>query len=167
MVGLLLVANTLNVAADLAAMAEALRLLAGGSSHVYAATFGLWCLVLQVFLPYTRYVRWLKWLTLALLADVAVDFSLHLDWWQEAVGLVHPNLPAGVQTRDVLLMVVAIFGTTIRPCLFFWQAAGVLDIQTSAQAAEALRPLAGELRAGGWLATAAMAATDIAMCLSL
>jgi NRAMP (natural resistance-associated macrophage protein)-like metal ion transporter len=196
-VGMLLVANTLNVAADIAAMAEALRLLVGGSAHVYAVTFGLLCLVLQVFLPYERYVRWLKWLTLTLLAYVAVVFSLRLDWWQVASELAWPRLPLESQGHDVLLMVVAVFGTTISPYLFFWQAAqeveaaadselrtaprvrhhlrrikvdtiigmtfsnliaffiilstagtlhvaGVTDIQTSAQAAEALRPLAGE-----------------------
>lgn len=198
-VGMLLLANTLNVAADIAAMAEALRLLAGGSAHIYAVTFGLLCLVLQVFLPYQTYVRWLKWLTLALLAYVAVVFSLHLDWWQVARAIVHPQLPGG---HEVLLTVVAVFGTTISPYLFFWQASqevednhrrddaaerrsdrayatehlhrikldtyvgmvfsnaialciviatavtlnlhGVSNIQTSAQAAEALRPVAGE-----------------------
>jgi NRAMP (natural resistance-associated macrophage protein)-like metal ion transporter len=196
-VGMLLVANTLNIAADIAAMAEALRLLLGGSAHVYAVTFGLLCLVLQVFLPYQTYVRWLKWLTLALLAYVAVALSLHLDWMQVASQVVRPRLPAGSQGHDVLLMVVAVFGTTISPYLFFWQAAqemedtsgsdphtpaevrhhlrrikadtiigmtfsnliaffiilstaatlhaaGMTDIQTSAQAAEALRPLAGD-----------------------
>ena len=196
-VGMLLLANTLNVAADIAAMAEALRLLVGGSAHIYAVTFGLLCLVLQVFLPYQTYVRWLKWLTLALLAYVAVVFSLHLDWWKVVGAIVHPQLPGG---HAVLLMVVAVFGTTISPYLFFWQAAqemedtqadadaprtaanvrrhlrrikadtivgmtfsnliaffiilstaatlhaaGITDIQTSAQAAEALRPLAGDL----------------------
>ena len=193
-VGMLLVANTLNVAADIAAMAEALRLLVGGSAHVYAVTFGLTCLVLQVFLPYAAYVRWLKWLTLALLSYVAVVFSLHLDWWQVATSIAHPQLRGG---HEMLLMVVALFGTTISPYLFFWQAsqevednggtaphtpsevkghlrrikvdtvigmtfsnliaffiilstaatlnaAGVFDIQTSAQAAQALRPLAGD-----------------------
>ncbi|WP_066710134.1 Nramp family divalent metal transporter [Curvibacter delicatus] len=196
-VGLLLLANTLNLAADIAAMAEALRLLLGGPSQVYAVTFGLLCLVLQVFLSYQVYVRWLKWLTLALLAYVAVVFTLRIDWWQVVQRLVWPQLPLG---RDVLLTIVAVFGTTISPYLFFWQAgqemedvnvgpkhahtlaqvrrhlrriqwdtlvgmsfsnliaffiilstaatlhaAGVRDIQTSAQAAEALRPLAGEL----------------------
>lgn len=196
-VGMLLVANTLNVAADIAAMAEALRLLVGGSAHIYAITFGLLCLVLQVFLRYETYVRWLKWLTLALLSYVAVVFSLHIDWWQVAQQIVDPKLPAG---HDMLLTVVAVFGTTISPYLFFWQAAqemedvkagpgrphtepevrhhlrrikldtiigmgfsnliaffiilstavtlhasGITDIQTSAQAAEALRPLAGEM----------------------
>ncbi len=194
-VGLLLVANTLNVAADIAAMAEALRLLVGGSAHIYAVTFGLLCLVLQVFLPYRSYVSWLKWLTLALLAYVAVVFSLHLDWSQVVSAALNPHLAADHQS---LLMVVAVFGTTISPYLFFWQAAqemedtsdadaprtrsvvrhhlrrikadtivgmtfsnliaffiilstaatlhaaGVTDIETSAQAAEALRPLAGD-----------------------
>ena len=197
-VGMLLVANTLNIAADIAAMAEALRLLVGGSAHVYAVTFGLLSLALQVFLPYRTYVRWLKWLTLSLLAYVAVAFMLHLDWWQVVSEVFRPRLAVN---HDVLLMVVAVFGTTISPYLFFWQAgqemedthtgtaseapeptavrrhlrrikadtmvgmtfsnliaffiilstaatlhaAGVTDIQTSAQAAEALRPLAGDL----------------------
>ncbi len=193
-VGMLLVANTLNVAADIAAMAEALRLLVGGSAHVYVVTFGLLCLVLQVFLPYRTYVRWLKWLTLALLSYVAVVFSVHLDWWRVLGEIVHPRLAF---SHDMLLMVVAVFGTTISPYLFFWQAAqemedanerptdtpeeerrqlrrikadtlvgmsfsnliaffiilstaatlhaaGITDIQSSAQAAEALRPVAGK-----------------------
>lgn len=193
-VGMLLVANTINVAADIAAMAEALRLLVGGSAHVYAVTFGLLCLVLQVFLPYRTYVSWLKWLTLALLSYVAVVFSVHLDWGQVARSVLNPRLTFN---KDTLLMVVAVFGTTISPYLFFWQAAqemedtahsgphtrqevqkhlkrikldtavgmgfsnliaffiilstaatlhasGITDIQTSAQAAEALRPVAGE-----------------------
>ena len=195
-VGMLLVANTLNLAADIAAMAEALRLLVGGSAHVYAVTFGLLCLVLQVFLPYQSYVRWLKWLTLALLAYVGVAFTMQVSWWQVVSEVLRPRLVLG---HDMLLMVVAVFGTTISPYLFFWQAAqemegvqaaggavqtprevrahlrrikidtvlgmtfsnliaffiilstaatlhaaGVTDIQTSAQAAEALRPLGGE-----------------------
>lgn len=196
-VGLLLTANTLNLAADIAAMAEALRLVAGGSAHVYAVSFGVLCLVLQIFLPYRVYVRWLKWLTLALLAYVAVVMSVHLDWREVGANLVWPRFPEGTHTRDILLMVVAVFGTTISPYLFFWQAAqemedastspphappavrhhlrrikadtifgmtfsnliaffiilstaatlhaaGIDDIQTSAQAAEALRPVAGE-----------------------
>jgi len=195
-VGLLLVANTLNIAADIAAMAEALRLLLGGSAHVYAVTFGLASLLLQVFLPYQNTVRWLKWLTLSLLAYVAVVFSIQLPWLQVLERTLDPQLRLD---REMLLTVVAVFGTTISPYLFFWQAgqevedrqagpglphspqevrrhlrrikwdtnvgmtfsnliaffiilataatlhaAGVTTIQTSAQAAEALRPLAGE-----------------------
>ncbi len=195
-VGMLVVANTLNIAADIAAMGEALRLVVGGSAHVYAVTFGLLCLVLQVFLSYATYVRWLKWLTLALLSYVAVAFTLQVDFADVLRHLIHPQLVLG---HDVLLMVVAVFGTTISPYLFFWQAAqevedvnagpahphpaaevrghlrrikwdtvigmtfsnliaffiilstaatlhkaGITDIQTSAQAAQALRPLAGD-----------------------
>ena len=137
-VGLLVAANTLNLAADLAAMAEALRLLVGGSAHVYAATFGLLCLVLQVFLPYKSYVRWLKWLTLALLAYVAVAFTLPLDWRAVAREVFHPRLAA---SHDVLLMVVAVFGTTISLYLFFWQAAQEMEATdgTSAPTQSAVR----------------------------
>ncbi len=92
----------------------------GGSAHVYAVTFGLLCLVLQVFLPYRTYVRWLKWLTLALLSYVAVVFTVHLDWWKVAGEVFRPRLAL---SHDMLLMVVAVFGTTISPYLFFWQAA--------------------------------------------
>jgi Mn2+/Fe2+ NRAMP family transporter len=126
-VGMLLAANTLNVAADIAAMAEALRLLVGGSAHVYAVTFGLLCLVLQVFVPYKTYVRWLKWLTLALFSYVGVVFTLHLDWWQVASEVVRPRLPTGSQGHEVFLTVVAVFGTTISPYLFFWQAAQEME----------------------------------------
>lgn len=152
LVGMLQAANTLNLAADIAAMAEALRLLLGGSSHVHAVTFGLLCLVLQVFLPYRTYVRWLKWLTLALLSYVAVAFTVQLDWWTVAREIVRPQFALD---HDALLMVVAVFGTTISPYLIAFfiilstaatlHAAGITDIQTSAQAAEALRPLAGNL----------------------
>ena len=126
-VGLLLAANTLNIAADLAAMAEVLRLLVGGPSHIYAITFGLVCLTLQVFLPYRSVVRWLKWLTLALLAYVAVAFSLQLDWWLVLQRIVMPQLS---WSKEVLLTVVAVFGTTISPYLFFWQAAQEMEDAT-------------------------------------
>jgi NRAMP (natural resistance-associated macrophage protein)-like metal ion transporter len=196
-VGLLLLANTINIAADIAAMGEALRLLLGGSAHIYSVTFGLFCLVLQVFIPYQRYVSYLKWLTLALLAYVAVVFTISVPWLEVGARIFWPQFELN---RDSIMMIVAVFGTTISPYLFFWQAAqemedlrgsreageaithaatrqhlrrirwdtyvgmgfsnlvaffiilsaaatlhkaGVTDIQTSAQAAEALRPLAG------------------------
>src|ERR1700684_696963 len=78
-VGLLLLANTINIAADIAAMGEALRLLLGGSAHLYSVGFGVLCLGLQVFLRYASYVRYLKWLTLALLSYVAVIFTVHVQ----------------------------------------------------------------------------------------
>ena len=90
-VGLLLVANTINIAADIAAMGEALRLLLGGSAHVYSVTFGLLCLVLQVFLSYGTYVRYLKWLTLTLLSYVAVVFTVHVHWVEVASEVALPR----------------------------------------------------------------------------
>ena len=196
LVGLLLAANTLNIAADIAAMGAAVHLLVGGSAHVYTLGFGIVSVLMQVFLCYESYVRWLKWLTLALLAYVGVVAVLGLDWGEVLMRTLKPDLH---WNHDTLLMVVAVFGTTISPYLFFWQAsqevedrnagdgkpptaeqvrshlrhikldthigmgfsnfiafcimlataatphaAGVHDIQTSAQAIEALKPVAGE-----------------------
>ncbi len=123
-VGLLLIANTINIAADIAAMAEALRLIAGGSAHIYAVTFGLLCLVLQVFLPYEKYVRYLKWLTLALLSYVAVLFTIHVPWTEVIARAVWPHLTLD---NDAITVIVAVFGTTISPYLFFWQAAQEME----------------------------------------
>jgi NRAMP (natural resistance-associated macrophage protein)-like metal ion transporter len=123
-VGLLLVANTINIAADIAAMGEALRLLLGGSAHVYCVTFGLLCLVLQVFLSYESYVGYLKWLTLALLSYVAVIFTVHVQWGDVAWQLLLPKLAFN---HDTIVMIVAVFGTTISPYLFFWQAAQEME----------------------------------------
>jgi NRAMP (natural resistance-associated macrophage protein)-like metal ion transporter len=198
-VGLLLVANTINIAADIAAMGQAMSLLVGGSARLYSVSFGLLCLLLQVFLRYEKYVGYLKWLTLSLLSYVAVVFTAHVPWGHVMTQVAFPRLAFD---RDTVLTVAALFGTTISPYLFFWQAAqemedlrsargtvlphaeqvarqhlrrirwdtylgmgfsnvvaffiivsagvtlhaaGVTSIQTSAQAAEALRPLGGPL----------------------
>jgi NRAMP (natural resistance-associated macrophage protein)-like metal ion transporter len=201
-VGLLLIANTINIAADIAAMGQAMSLLVGGSAHLYSVIFGLLCLALQVFLRYEKYVGYLKWLTLALLSYVAVVFTAHVPWGEVVRQVAFPTLTLD---RDTILTIGAVFGTTISPYLFFWQAAqemedlrthsarsggglvlphahqvarqhlrrirwdtyfgmgfsnviaffvilsaavtlhraGITNIQTSAQAAEALRPLGG------------------------
>jgi NRAMP (natural resistance-associated macrophage protein)-like metal ion transporter len=196
---LLLVANVINIAADIAAMGEAAHLVTGtGSAHLYSLGFGVLCLSLQVFLPYAAYVRYLKWLTMGLLAYVATVFAVKLDWLEVLQRTVWPHFSF---TRESVALIVAIFGTTISPYLFFWQASqeveeiraggarslrrqpmdakiqlgriktdtfigmgfsnlvayfiilttavtlgahGITTIQTSAQAAEALRPVAGE-----------------------
>ncbi|HXQ11927.1 MAG TPA: divalent metal cation transporter [Caulobacteraceae bacterium] len=194
---LLLVANTLNIAADLAAMGEAGELVTRIDRHLMTLGFVLLSLGLQLFVPYHRYVAYLKWLTLSLLAYAAVLFTVHVPWGEVALRTVWPKfaLNAGAAT-----VVVGIFGTTISPYLFFWQAseevedmhanreralkrdkasavpelrrirwdtwsgmfysdvtaffiilatavtlhvAGIKDIQTAAQAASALKPLAG------------------------
>jgi len=132
-VGLLLVANTINVAADIAAMGEAMRLLVGGSARLYSVVFGLTCLGLQVYLRYETYVRYLKWLTLALLSYVAVVFTLEVPWGQVAQGALLPQLSLD---HDTISMIVAVLGTTISPYLFFWQAAQEVEDLKSVAARE-------------------------------
>ena len=119
LVASLLVANTINIAADLAAMGEALRLVAGGSALAFAVLFGIACLVTEVLIPYHRYAGFLKVLTLVLLFYVATAFSVHIPWGEVALATIVPKISFD---RDLILMVVAIFGTTISPYLFFWQA---------------------------------------------
>ena len=198
LVGLLLIANTINIGADIGAMADAIALLIGGPRHAYIVAIGLGCVVLQVFFSYARYVRVLKWLTLSLFSYVGVVFTVDIPWADVAHGVLVPEISL---KAEYITTVVAIFGTTISPYLFFWQASqecedlravkadkplrshpdqatrhmrrmkvdtfigmgfsnliaffimlttaatlhahGVTDIQSSAQAAEALRPLAG------------------------
>ena len=204
LVGLLVVANTINIAADIGAMGEAARLILGGSLARYVVGFGALCIGTQVLFSYERTVRVLKWLTLALFAYVAVILSVQVPWRQALFESLHPWLffPKDTSFKDYAAMVVAVLGTTISPYLFFWQAAqevedsnrrpearslrlhpeyaaehlarikedtivgmtlsnvialcivivtavtlnaqGITNIQTSSQAAEALRPIAGE-----------------------
>jgi NRAMP (natural resistance-associated macrophage protein)-like metal ion transporter len=204
LVTLLVIANTINIAADIGAMAEASKLLAGGRTHLYTLGFGALCVLGQVVFSYERSVRILKWLTLALFSYFAVIMVVQVPWRQVGIETLQPwrFFPEGVPVRDYASMVVAVLGTTISPYLFFWQASqevednhrrpeaaalraepayahehlyrikqdtyvgmlfsnavalciviatavtlnlhGVTHIQTSSQAAEALRPVAGE-----------------------
>ncbi len=118
-VGLLLIANTLNIAADIAAMGDALRLVAGGPMLAYIALFGLGCLAAEILIPYHTYSGYLKTLTLVLFAYVATAFTVRIPWGQVLVATFVPHL---TWDRDFMLMLVAIFGTTISPYMFFWQA---------------------------------------------
>ena len=120
----LLVANTLNIAADLAAMGEAAALVTGVDRHAMTTLFVAATLLLQIFVPYHRYVFFLKWLTLSLLAYVAVLFVVHVPWGQVALHLFVPRFKADATAAAV---VVAIFGTTISPYLFFWQASEEIE----------------------------------------
>ncbi len=200
MVGLLLLANTINLGADLGAMGAALQLVVGGRVHVWAVMFAVICVAAQVFFDYRRYITLLKWTTLSLFAYVGVVLIVRMPWAKVADGLFIPHI---VWSSDYFAAIVAVFGTTISPYLFFWQstqeaedvianpaaqpllvapeqavselrrirfdtivgmsfsniiglfiilttaatlnAHGVTDIQTSSQAAEALRPIAGPL----------------------
>ncbi len=197
-VAALLIANVLNIAADVAAMGEVSELVTGVNRHLMTCLFVVATLMLQLFVPYHRYVYVLKWLTLSLLAYAAVLFTVHVPWREVALRSVLPRVKLDGDTATV---VVGVFGTTISPYLFFWQAseevedmrarrgaaltadahgagaelrrirwdtwsgmfysdisawfiilatavtlhvAGITDIQTAAQAAGALRPLAGD-----------------------
>ena len=198
LVSLLLIANTINIGADLGAMADATGLVTGAHPAIFLIFFAAFCALSEVFMRYANYVRVLKWLTLALLAYVIALFLVKVPWATALHGIVVPDVALD---SAALTMIVAIFGTTISPYLFFWQASeeaeevqnhhdrhplkrapeegapelkrieldtlagmaasnlvalaiilttaatlnanGITDINTSAEAAEALRPVAG------------------------
>jgi NRAMP (natural resistance-associated macrophage protein)-like metal ion transporter len=135
-VGLLLVANIINIAADVAAMGEAMSLVAPGRPHWYAVGFGVLSVLLQVFVPYQRYVNLLKWLTLVLLAYVATVFVVHVPWHEVLKSTVWPHV---AWNKDYLTTIVAVFGTTISPYLFFWQASQEVEELRADDAAQPLR----------------------------
>ena len=199
LVALLVCANVINLAADLGAMGSALQILAGGRAHLYTIGFGIISVVAVTFVPYRQYAQLLKWSTLVLFVYVATAFVIHVPWKPLLIGAVIPSISF---SNSYLTALTAVFGTTISPYLFFWQASqevqeqkadpgekplrrapeqaaaqlgpmradtyigmafsnliaffiildtgavlhahGILNIQTSAQAAETLRPLAGE-----------------------
>ncbi|MEM5326125.1 divalent metal cation transporter [Paraburkholderia sp. JHI2823] len=116
---LLAVANTINIAADLAAMGAAIHLLVPGPQLLYVTVIGAASAALQISVPYENYARILKWMTLVLFSYVAVAFIVPIDWREVAVSLVWPRVQF---SSDYLTMVVAVLGTTISPYLFFWQA---------------------------------------------
>lgn len=118
-VALLLVANTINIAADVAAMGAALELVIGGSPQLHALLFGVATVLLQVFVPYRRLAPILKWLTLSLFVYVGASFAIDVPWRQVLRDLVVPTI---VPSSAFWMTLVAIFGTTISPYLFFWQA---------------------------------------------
>ena len=119
LVGLLVVANTINLGADMGAMGAALNLVIGGPTLLYVALFGVASILLEVFVRYARYVSVLKWLTLSLFAYVGVAIVVHMPWGKVAYHLVVPRISLA---PGYLTVVVAILGTTISPYLFFWQA---------------------------------------------
>jgi NRAMP (natural resistance-associated macrophage protein)-like metal ion transporter len=198
LVVLLFTANTINIAADLGAMADALKLLIGGPGIVYVVIFGGVSVLAQIFFNYDRYVAVLKWLTLSLFAYLIALAVVKVPWTEALKGLLIPQVS---WNAAFLTTLVAILGTTISPYLFVWQssqeaeeqriddkkaplkkdastageefrrirldtligmafsnliaisiiittattlhAQGKTDIQSSAQAAEALKPIAG------------------------
>jgi NRAMP (natural resistance-associated macrophage protein)-like metal ion transporter len=135
LVGLLLVANTINIGADLGAMGAALALLTHGPSLAYVVGFGIVTVLLEVFVRYSRYVSVLRWLSLSLFAYVATVFAVGVPWSDVAQDLVLPKISF---SGEYLTVVVAVFGTTISPYLFFWQAGEEVEDQREDPKAEAL-----------------------------
>ncbi len=123
---MLFVANTINLGADIGAMGEAIALLFGGSAVLYATLSALVALCLLVLLRFRTYARILKYLTLSLVAYVGVIFFVDVHWSQVGRALVLPHIS---WTADYITAVVAIFGTTISPYLFFWQASHEVEEQ--------------------------------------
>ena len=135
LIGLLVVANTINLGADLGAMAAALRLLIDGPAAVYIAGFALLTVVAEVFITYARYASVLRWLTLSLFAYVGTVFVVGVPWLTVAKNLILPHVSLA---GGYLTVVVAVFGTTISPYLFFWQAAGEVEDEKENPAAKPL-----------------------------
>jgi Mn2+/Fe2+ NRAMP family transporter len=119
-VALLFFANTINIGADLSAMADAVKLLIGGTSAVYVVALGTLCVLVTVLMDYARYVMVLKWLTLSLFAYLAALLATEVDWSAALVGVLVPRV---TWSDAFFTTLVAILGTTISPYLFFWQAA--------------------------------------------
>ena len=142
LVGLLVLANVINIGADLGAMAAALQLILPGPQWLYVAAFAILIVLLEVFMRYGSYVSVLRWLTLSLLAYVATVFVVGVPWGTVAYHLVVPHVE---WTAAYFTMVVAIFGTTISPYLFFWQASEeVEDVKEDPAASQSSkRPLKG------------------------
>jgi len=199
-VSLLVLANTINISADLRAMSDAAQMLVGLPLIFWQCALSVFIVILEIFVSYKTYSRILKYLGLTLFSYVLTAFVIDLDWQEIIRSIISPEIEF---TRDYLLNIVAILGTTISPYLFFWQTSqeaeeevnerkirdigigkpkvrrrniiemrvdtivgmlfsqtvmffiiittsatlhvnGITDIQTASQAAEALRPLAGE-----------------------
>jgi NRAMP (natural resistance-associated macrophage protein)-like metal ion transporter len=162
-VALLLCANVLNIAADVAAMGEVAELVSGWNRHVMTTFFVFLTLALQVFVPYHRYVRLLKWLTLSLLAYAAILFTVEVPWREVIARTFWPRFEL---TSGSAAVIVGVFGTTISPYLFFWQASEEVE---DLQAQTAARPLledpqsAGtELRRIAWDTWSGMLYSDLA-----
>ncbi len=119
LVSLLVVANVINIGADLGAMGAALQLMLPGPQWLYVAAFAIFIALLEVFMRYANYASVLRWLTLSLFAYVATVFAVGVPWGTVAFHLVVPHVE---WTTAYFTIVVAIFGTTISPYLFFWQA---------------------------------------------
>ena len=159
---LLLIANTLNIAADIAAVGEVSELVTGLNRHMMAVVFALVSTGLQIFVPYHRYVKYLKWLCLSLLAYAAVLFTVHVPWGEVLARTVWPHIHLDEAAATV---VVGVFGTTISPYLFFWQASEEVEDMQRVPGTKSLRddakPAPAELSRIAWDTWSGMFYSDI------
>lgn len=146
LIALLFIANTINIAADLGAMADATKLLIGGPAFAYVIFFGTISVLAQVFFDYQRYVAVLKWLTLSLFAYVITLAVVEVPWRAAILGVLIPHVE---WTSAFLTTLVAIFGTTISPYLFIWQSSQEAEDQRIDSSKKPLRDEPG--KAGGEL----------------
>ena len=139
-VGLVALANTFNIAADLASMGASAHLVVPLPSELLTVVMAGVMLALEVFLSYHRYAKVLRFLALSLLAYVLVLFAVDVDWTAVVRGFLVPNLDGG---KAELAALIAVFGTTVSPYLFFWQASEEVEEDQ----AEDRDPRAGHQRA--------------------
>lgn len=126
---LVVAANTFNIGSDIGAMAASTQLIVPWISFpVLAVSFAVIMLLLEIFVPYRMYVRILKWLALALFAYFITAFLVHVPWFEVLKATLIPHIEFN---QEFLYMIVAIFGTTISPYLFFWQASNVVEDEIS------------------------------------
>jgi NRAMP (natural resistance-associated macrophage protein)-like metal ion transporter len=135
-IGIVLIANVFNLGADIGAMGAAAQLLVPAPAWIYIVGFGLVSLLLQILMPYTRYARYLKWLTLSLFAYIATAFFVRIDWRQAIHSSVVPHLS---WSKAYLTGIIAVFGTTISPYLFFWQASQEVEEVKTTRGDKALK----------------------------
>jgi NRAMP (natural resistance-associated macrophage protein)-like metal ion transporter len=159
---LLLAANTINIGANLGAMADATALVTGLPAAGFLLAFAVFCAAAEVIMGYQPYARVLKWLTLALLSYVITLFLVHVPWARAVRGLILPRVE---WTAETWMMIVAILGTTISPYLFFWQASQEAEEVDGSPDQQPLRcdPLEGrvELKRIGWDTMIGMAASNL------
>ena len=146
---LVAVANTVNIAADLAIMSSALGLIVPVDQWIGVVMFALLLATTEILIPYHRYARVLRWLTLSLLAYVAVLFVAKVDWDQVAFSTIVPQFDF---SRTSFALLLALAGTTISPYLFFWQAAEEMEerknIHTRRVRLSNLRAMRGDVFTG-------------------
>lgn len=116
---LLTIANIANIGADLGAMAASLNMITGINFATGAVMFAVFIILLEILVKYHVYVKVLKWLTISVFAYIVAGVMTHPDWFNVLKNSFVPNISF---TKEYIFAMIAVFGTTITPYLFFWQA---------------------------------------------